>query len=51
MKGYFFLEMLRCVFNAVNTDALVPKHQGINIHSVDQISIALDQLQTKILHL
>ena len=33
------------------SDALVLKHQAISIHSADQISIAFDLFQTKILHL
>ena len=39
------------ILNPVATDALVLKHQAINIHSADQIAIALDQFQTKTLHL
>ena len=29
------LEMLECIISTVATDALVLKHQGISIHSVD----------------
>ena len=32
------------------TDALVLKHQAISIHGADQISITLDQCQTKKLY-
>ena len=39
-------EMHGCVLSTVDTDALVPKHQAISIHSADQLSIALDQFQT-----
>ena len=43
--------MYECVLNTVATDALVLKHKGISIHSADQIFIAWDQYQMKILHL
>ena len=32
---------------SVAIDALVLKHQGISIHNADQISIVVDQFQTK----
>ena len=32
-----------CVFNPVATDALVPKHQAISIHSAGEIFLLLDQ--------
>ena len=39
-----------CILNAVSTDTLMQKHQAINMHSADQISILLHHLLTK-LHL
>ena len=44
------LEMHGYIFSTVATDVLVLKHQAISIHSAEQISIVLDQIQTKILH-
>ena len=41
------LEKHECVLNNVATDALVPKHQVLNIHSVEQIAIVCDQFQNK----
>ena len=43
------LKMYDCELNTVATDALVLKHQTISIHNDDLISIALDQLHTKLL--
>ena len=40
------LEMHGAILSTVATDALVLKHQAISIHTVDQISSALDQIQT-----
>ena len=45
------LETYGCVFSIVATDALVLEHQGISIHSADEIFITLDQFNTTILHL
>ena len=39
------------ILSTVGTDALVLKHQGISIHSADNIFLVLDQFHTKILHL
>ena len=39
-----------CVLSIVATDALVLEHQAIGTHSADQIPIALDQFQTKLLN-
>ena len=36
------LERHVCIFSTVATNALVLKHQGISIHSVDEIFIALE---------
>ena len=44
------LQTHRCILSTLATDPLLLKHQAISIHSADQISIALDQFQTKILH-
>ena len=41
------LETHECVLSTVPTDVLVLKYQDLSIHSADQISIALDQFQTK----
>ena len=43
------LETHGCMLSTVATDGLVLKHQTISIHCADQISITLDQFQTKIL--
>ena len=37
--------------HCVATDALVPKHQAISIHSADLVSIVLPKIRTKMLHL
>ena len=37
------METQRCVINTVATDALVLKHQGISIHSADEVLTVLDQ--------
>ena len=44
------LETHGCVLCTVATDALVLKHQDISIHSAEQMSIALNQFQPKILY-
>ena len=44
------LETHGCVPITVATDGLALNHQAIAIHSVDQISIALDRFQTEVLH-
>ena len=36
------------ILSTVATDAIVLKLQATSIHSIDQISIALDQFQTKV---
>ena len=41
------LEMKGCVISTVATDAIVLNNQAISILKVDQISITLDQFQTK----
>ena len=43
------LETHVCILSTVATDALFLKNQAISIHNADQISIELDQFQTKIL--
>ena len=46
-----YLEMHAWVLSTMTNDVLVLKHQDISSHSADQISIALDQFQTKMSHL
>ena len=41
------LETRGCELSTVATDVLMLKHRGISTHSADQISVALDQIQTK----
>ena len=43
--------MHECILNTVVTVALVLKHQTINIHGGDQISIVWNQFQTKVFYL
>ena len=45
------LEMHGCIFSHVAADILVLKHQTISTHITDKVIIALDQFQTKRLHL
>ena len=44
------LKMHGCILTTVAIDALVLKHHVIRIHHAVQISIKLDQFQTKIIH-
>ena len=46
-----WLDMHECVRSTVAIDALVLKHQGNNIHSVEYMRIVLDQFQTTLLQL
>ena len=45
------LEIDECILSTLATDALLLNHGAISIHTIEQISIVLDQFQTKILHL
>ena len=45
------LETHGCVHSTVATDVLVLQHQAINIHTVEEIIIVLDQFHTEILQL
>ena len=45
------LETHGCILSTVATDTLALKHQDISIHSTCKIPTALDQFETKTLHL
>ena len=45
---YKQIEIPQCIYSIVATDALVPKHQAISIHSAGLIFIVLDQFHTDI---
>ena len=44
------LERHGCILSNVATDAQALKHQAISIHRINQMSIAMEQFQTKVLH-